>query len=354
MEPRPRGRLVGDGRWLEVMRIAAPYGVPWSQSSQATKRSENRLEQAETREPREMDRAPGLGWPGCWFWVAHGSGIFLNVGRSLRAPSRVAVARSLGLLSESNMSASAAARTQQFWCSRARMHGFDTIQVASQVQPAARQGRSGRQAEVLVCSEECTPQHLLCGACAPGVTLRSGVGASRECVCDERLPLLNCGRPLATSFTKWCIGNKRPASSLEQIFNSSPMLRSRTRRCAHRATPSSAERRLMERERRLTATRTIKVPQCCDFYQRQISLGAWTSTSSEQLPLPVSKRGTRDGSESIATPLQRRFQSSGRAGGAKHSKFGEGVAGGEENPPLLPSAVVKLLDSLHQDTESTN
>lgn len=172
-----------DGGWLEVIRVAV------------------------SRFDAEGGEA------GCWFYAAAGSGIFLSVGRSLRAENRRALATELGL----NVTMLNSRwpfhidRTVNF-CKHARSRGFDTIQIGSEWarvpterQPEWAKFRSSMSAadvyehEVISCRNECTTlaTRRLNRACVKG--LQTGIRHEKPCICKDRqvnsrtpVEVLNC------------------------------------------------------------------------------------------------------------------------------------------------------------------
>ena len=140
------------------------------------------------------------GYYGCWFWPVRGSGMFVNVGRSLHAVNKAAAALELGTPPHDEYFANATAArgfaslqvrsgAWQYGGSRPRFHGrtapgFELILTGPGCvvapEQAAVKDAVGRAAKNLT------------GPCAP-VPLRAGWAASRPCACDNSAsPLLNC------------------------------------------------------------------------------------------------------------------------------------------------------------------
>ena len=202
-----RRHQAADHEWLEVMRLPSPI------MSRTPSTPQVRANSSSTHTAN------------CWFWVARGSGVFLNVGRSLRASTPSAAARALGIgaaraqiradiehPASRRLAASAVARQRQRvpavassdgdrtttaaqagvatgwmrragdeWCGAARARGFDTIQIGR----TWPDWQLGFGAQVIVCSARCASQRT-CGSCPAGVALRTGVAASRPCACNGR------------------------------------------------------------------------------------------------------------------------------------------------------------------------
>ena len=181
-------------------------------------------------------------WPyGCWFYLVKGAGVFVNVGRSLRAQTRAShvkkteVGSGFGQLVARRLvqhriastaaphasallghSAACAGRTHRpcfrprrrdvhrqlgipceeredpyctrppgdkLYCHLARQRGFDSIQIA--------QAHFNFRPEMIVCHGKCATAAVRT-ACPP-IPLRSHANGRRPCKCDKRSALMNCG-----------------------------------------------------------------------------------------------------------------------------------------------------------------
>lgn len=132
-------------------------------------------------------------WPyGCWFMhAARGSGILVNMRRSLRVSSRDEAHLRLGL--PANVG-------DKLYCYIARQLGFDSIQFA--------QAHVYGRVELLICYGGCVSEAVR-GACPPVPLQHHGASANRTCDCDNRSTVLNCGhgRKAATSGNPWYAHN---------------------------------------------------------------------------------------------------------------------------------------------------
>lgn len=118
---------------------------------------------------------------GCWFFVTPGSGVFVNVGRSLRRSSRDEVDHLLN------------AGNNGTWCQRALELGYDSIQVGTETSNYVHHSSGSKkrdQTELVICSGGC--QSNLCSLCPP-IEMRSGVNGASPCKCNEDSGILNCG-----------------------------------------------------------------------------------------------------------------------------------------------------------------
>ena len=135
----------------------------------------------------DWHRLFGGAWPdklayGCWFnWNAFGSGIFVNVGRSLRARRRSEASRLLNATCPDPPHCYGGSM-DFLWCTLASRLGYDTIQVQN--------SHAELSSELIVCGKGCATVRLN-GTCPPGVALRDASGAA--CNCSEASARLNCG-----------------------------------------------------------------------------------------------------------------------------------------------------------------
>ena len=165
-----------DNTWVEVIRVR--MAGSWQNGDVRTVLAEG-------------------GTYGCWFWPVRGSGIFVNVGRSLRSPNKGTAAQLLGTPPH-----------DEFFANATRAHGFSSLQIkAGGKQYGGRNNRFHMKTmpafELLLTGRGCVGESTepekkvqirrnLTGACTPLPT-RTGWNASRPCRCsDEASPILNC------------------------------------------------------------------------------------------------------------------------------------------------------------------
>lgn len=175
--------FTADGGWAEVIRFSsgdATGGARWS-----------------------VEGFNGNITVGCWFWPVPGSGIFVNVGRSLRAASRGALVAMLGpmqtLMKKSTVMGAVKASSSsgdfepeipgdfaddRVWCLRALELGYDSFQIAA--------GGLWMLPELVVCSGGCASTPVA-GPCPP-LPLRQSAADGAVCECADGLGVeLNCG-----------------------------------------------------------------------------------------------------------------------------------------------------------------
>ncbi|KAG8457568.1 hypothetical protein KFE25_003722 [Diacronema lutheri] len=212
--------LVADGAWVEVTRVATTVNSPWQEGhSRGWSLYHEMIEKLEARRARRPSRHEQYRLPlplayGCWFFVAKGTGVWVNVGRSLRVDSRDQLAPRLGTRppvddAHTPRIGSFLLGEDTHWCTRALQLGYDSIQVAGAL-GGTTAGFVGRS-ELVVCAGACGTHRDLCGACPPpSVELRTGVRAERPCACDPLLPILNCGTSPARAARTWCPLGQNP------------------------------------------------------------------------------------------------------------------------------------------------
>lgn len=139
---------------------------------------------------------------GCWFHSVPGSGVFVNIGKSLRLPMRhsdrpagapLALYRTFGRAAQGGAYRGYDMYDFDFtWCENALAMGYDSIQVgeAYMGDPTDPQRAIG---EIAICSGACATTEV-CSACPP-VPLRTGVSASTSCGCQERSGVMECAGP---------------------------------------------------------------------------------------------------------------------------------------------------------------
>ena len=160
----PEQLFLADDTWVEVIRIAEAHF-----------------------HPRRRKREGGA--RGCWFFAAPGSGVFLHTGRSLRAISRSGLAAALNMTMPSNWSYGL---DQLGFCDRAAALGFDTVQLWDD-KYGERHSRATTkfwEHELISCNRTCLGERDY-GPCTT-LPLRTGIGASKPCMCNSSSAILNC------------------------------------------------------------------------------------------------------------------------------------------------------------------
>lgn len=187
--------MAADHSWVEVTRIAERSFFP-----------------------RPKKREGGA--LGCWFFAAAGSGVFFNVGRSLRATRREDLTAALNMTSDVLHQAGVDRRYLELYpygidplglCERAAARGYDSLQIWDEDAKGHRLETARYpnglphltklwEHEVVSCNPDCLASapvdaagHDSNGPCTR-LPLRTGVDASRPCACNDARPVLNCDR----------------------------------------------------------------------------------------------------------------------------------------------------------------
>ena len=179
--------LAADNTWVEVQRVA-PTCFAYTHSDPefifGSGAGKNNYSEGLTpwyNVPATTFLAPSkpdTPWPyGCWFLHSvTGSGVWVNVKRSLRAETRQDVAKALDIPDGSDAN----------WCKLAMEKGYDSIQVAK--------AHIRSRTELTICYGGCVTSANPTACPPPDVPLRTGVNASDACACDDASTVLNCGR----------------------------------------------------------------------------------------------------------------------------------------------------------------
>eukprot|EP01041_Mallomonas_annulata_P016848 gene16848-34981_t len=123
---------------------------------------------------------------GCWFYRYRGSGIFVNVGKTIAARKRKELIVALGITGcELNPDVNCGKEVDQI-CLYALSQGYDSIQVNLY-------GGDHHRPELIICSGQCATVTFNT-SCPPGVELRTGVNGSKPCTCDDSYMIMNCGK----------------------------------------------------------------------------------------------------------------------------------------------------------------
>lgn len=110
---------------------------------------------------------------GCWFIRAPGSGVYVDVGRSLRTNTRQEVNKILDIKMPRD-------DDDAFWCQKALEKGYDSIQTGYS---------HGKFSEVVICNGLCGTEPLW-EAC-PTIPMFDKEG--EQCDCNNEKRILNCG-----------------------------------------------------------------------------------------------------------------------------------------------------------------
>jgi len=160
----------------------------------------NAYEDNEWAEVTHWGMPEGDGY-GCFFNVRKGTGVFMNVGKTLvvrnDTDAKALFHRKLGVEVGERDDAKFA-----YYCPHALKLGFDTVQITEWVDPwlaettwGATEGGHGVH-QLILCSGKCETEKVE-SSCIPGVEFRTGLKHDKPCKCDESIAVLNCGNAIA-------------------------------------------------------------------------------------------------------------------------------------------------------------
>jgi len=137
----------------------------------------------------------GAGY-GLWFWIVPGSGVRVNIGKSIRFVDKTLavewskqVAGNTQLNCTSTDSASCTEHDDIFFCTAARLHGYDSIITKRHfIKMAHLSGRSSDMLELILCPPEEPPEQKT--ACPSMLSYRSAGGGN--CTCNPDGEILSC------------------------------------------------------------------------------------------------------------------------------------------------------------------
>ena len=129
---------------------------------------------------------------GCWFYIGRGTGMFINLGKTLVSMSRSQANEILGLTGQSD-----------FYdfdiCSKVIEKGYDSIQMYNNLPPRDLP-------ELVYCTGRCATDEVR-SACPP-VELRTGWNATKRCDCNDTYPIMNCNNKITDIMD--CFNIKEP------------------------------------------------------------------------------------------------------------------------------------------------
>ena len=116
---------------------------------------------------------------GCWFYMLRGTGIYVNVGKTLVQYSRAEATNFLNITVNYGTA-------DYYFCRKLRSVGYDSLQIFNSHKPFLH--------ELVICSDECTTKKIT-SSCVP-IELRTGWNATKSCICNETYPILNCNKEI--------------------------------------------------------------------------------------------------------------------------------------------------------------
>ena len=117
---------------------------------------------------------------GCWFYMLRGSGMYVNIGKTLVALNRTDAMIKMGI--NTNQSSSA----DYHFCRRLIERGYDSLQIFNSLDP--------HHSELVICTGGCITTKVA-SACVP-IEVRTGWNATKPCNCNDSYPILNCNQKI--------------------------------------------------------------------------------------------------------------------------------------------------------------
>ena len=144
---------------------------------------------------------------GCWFFVTRGTGVFVNVGKTLISYDREDVNRRFGLFC--NRPPFCEPQGDRYWCQKALSEGYDSIQVVN--------ANANENHELVICSGKCSTQPVDVN-CAP-MEIRTGYNASEPCNCVEGTPIINCNNSITTDICDFTVLRERHGKNHDEYWD---------------------------------------------------------------------------------------------------------------------------------------
>jgi hypothetical protein len=209
-------RLVADHQYAEVIRFAVACSATaegWSAGFPADCGSGyNEIGRPELASCDKHNPPANVSY-GCWFFfsdpysahfantshvnITSGSGVSVNVGRSLRVDSRGEASAALGLpCADPPLCEKEGTVQDKLYCERAVKLGYDSIQFARPhsgcLTDACFYGSIFPPPELVMCTGSCMSKTIV-DACIPDLKYKR-VGSDEPCECSSESHVLNCGK----------------------------------------------------------------------------------------------------------------------------------------------------------------
>lgn len=203
-------QLAQDGDWVEVIRFAICPASDFAEGYYSRFRPDDFGPAYAKIEPRAVDAKQKFPL-GCWFYLApSASGIWVNVGKSLRVRTRKDAHEALGIpCHDQSVCNDRFAPAEKLYCTRAMAMGYDSIQI---IEARNDGGISPPQPNLIMCSGACARDEVH-GPCPSTLPLRAGNpktnASAPQCKCennmadsdtgphlsgDSKLNVLNCAK----------------------------------------------------------------------------------------------------------------------------------------------------------------
>jgi len=126
---------------------------------------------------------------GCWFYMLSGTGIYVNIGKSLVAHRRSSALQMLGLPCPDPPHCYSGSNDFNI-CTKVIEKGYDSIQIF--------ESHDRNVHELIYCTGHCSTKSV--NTSCPPLELRTGWNASKHCSCNNDYPILNCNSKITDVF----------------------------------------------------------------------------------------------------------------------------------------------------------
>jgi len=144
---------------------------------------------------------------GCWFFVMRGTGVYVNVGKTMIAYDRSDVNKAFGLFC--NRPPYCDGQGDRYWCQKALSYGYDSIQVVN--------ANENENHELVICSGKCSTQPV--DENCPPMELRTGYNASDLCNCVENTPIINCNTNITTNICDFTVLREKQGRNHDEYWD---------------------------------------------------------------------------------------------------------------------------------------
>ena len=120
---------------------------------------------------------------GCWFHIIKGTGVFINIGKTLAIENTMELFKYLGLDNKGcieGVDCGDLKYVDKYLCTKALQLHYDSIQLFRD-----------NLNELIICSGNCA--QIPINSSCPNIPLRGGFNHSKPCNCNDKYSLMNCG-----------------------------------------------------------------------------------------------------------------------------------------------------------------
>jgi len=174
------GMKFAPNEWIEVSRYSTSFLKTFKKSKKVW------YEGYSTGFPGRSENSTKVAY-GCWFQIAQGSGIYVNIGNTLVVQNKYKggeMFKTLGLTSKGCLKGGNSENKKKCYdryvCTAALAHGYNSVVILG-------------ESSLVVCRGSCVTKTLKDACPHNDIELRSGYGASRTCNCSDDAVMLNCG-----------------------------------------------------------------------------------------------------------------------------------------------------------------